>query len=247
MRDRDVMPVQRKVFRIEERAHANARGIASADHAEAAQRHHEYIAEIKALRALIEPREAVNRETIERARAQIAEAQAYKHELDLIYAAVKRTRHEMSAADGGALGAPRMARADRELEAIVASTEQATQTVLQSAEDIDQVARTLSSMLKVGHEQRLAHDIQDRLVQIYEACHIQDLTGQRVAKVQETLAFLEGHVARLMQIWHGVETFEPVVLDEAGTDDKKFLNGPRLADDIGHSSQDEIDALFGCA
>ena len=43
------------------------------------------MAELQALRALIEPRAQVDRETMERARAQIAEAQAYKNELDLIY------------------------------------------------------------------------------------------------------------------------------------------------------------------
>ena len=205
------------------------------------------MSEIKALRALIEPGRQVNRETMERARAQIAEAQAYKHELDTIYAAVRRTRNEMNTADGGALSGSRVMRAGRELDAVVSGTEQATQKMLQCAEDIDQTARTLSSMLKTEHEQRLAHDIQDRVVQIYEACNFQDLTGQRVARVQEMLGFLEERLARLIHIWHGVDELKPVEFDESSEDDRRFLNGPRLAGDGGHSSQDEIDALFGCA
>ena len=51
----------------------------------------------RSLRELIGPRTEVDRDALERARAQIAEAQAYKHELGLIYAAVERTRTEMTA------------------------------------------------------------------------------------------------------------------------------------------------------
>src|SRR5688572_26062044 len=83
------VPVRRKVYRIEENARVAAPQALSADEAEDAMRHHEYMSELRALRALIEPR-AASRETMERSRAQIAEAQSYKHELDVIYAAVKR-------------------------------------------------------------------------------------------------------------------------------------------------------------
>jgi chemotaxis protein CheZ len=130
------------------------------------------------------------------------------------------------------------------LQAIVSGTEQATQQVLQAAEDIDQSANTLSAALKSEHEQGLANDIRDRVVQIFEACNFQDLTGQRVGKVVESLAFLEEHVGRLMEIWRSIEQFKPVVFDEPAKDDNKLLNGPKLAGEAGHSSQDDIDSLF---
>jgi chemotaxis protein CheZ len=114
---------------------------------------------------------------------------------------------------------------------------------LQAAEDIDQVAITLSAVLKGGHDQGLVHDVHERVVQIYEACNFQDLTGQRVAKVVATLKFIEDHVARLMEIWHGIEQFKPVVIEQANGD-RKFLNGPKLASDAGHFSQDDIDTMF---
>jgi chemotaxis protein CheZ len=241
------MPVQRKVFRIEEQARADARGELTADQAEAALRHHEFMMELKALRALIEPRTQVDRESMERARAQIAEAQAYKHELELIYAVVKRSRQEIGVPQTGAFGKVDVGRVGRELEAIVGATEQATQAILQAAEDIDQTASTLVAALKSEHERGLVHDARDSVAQIYEACNFQDLTGQRVAKVLATLTFVEEHVARMMEIWHKIEQFKPVVLGEQGEGDAKFLNGPKLAGDAGHSSQDDIDALFGCA
>lgn len=153
----------------------------------------------------------------------------------------------MGGAAAGAFGETQIGRAGRELEAIVAGTERATQTILQAAEDIDQTAHTLAAALKTGHEQGLAHDVRDRVVQIYEACNFHDLTGQRVGKVLATLTFIEEHVASLMQIWHGIEQFKPVVLEEHRDGEAKFLHGPRLAGEAGHSSQDDIDALFGCA
>jgi hypothetical protein len=61
--------------------------------------------------------------------------------------------------------------------------------------------------------------------------------------VLATLAFVEDHVARLMAIWHVIEQFTPVVLDTDG--DRRFLNGPTLPGDRGHSTQDDIDGLFG--
>jgi chemotaxis protein CheZ len=84
-------------------------------------------------------------------------------------------------------------------------------------------------------------------VQIFEACNFQDLTGQRVAKVMATLRFVEDHVARLLEIWHTIERFTPVVLNEAPSRTGEHLSGPKLPDDEGHSTQDEIDLLFGCA
>src|SRR4029079_12687388 len=126
-------------------------------------------------------------------------------------------------------------------------TERATQSILQATEEIEQAANTLSASIKSTHEQGLDHDIQDRVVQIVEACTFQDLTGQRVAHVLETLKFVEEHVARLLAIWQEVEKFTPVVFGEEDRGDSRFLNGPKLPGDRGPSTQDDIDGLFRCA
>jgi chemotaxis protein CheZ len=240
------MPVQRRVFRIEEGARRHAAEGIAAGGAEGAHQHRESMTQLQALRELIEPRAPVDRDALERARAQIAEAQAYKHELGLIHAAVERTRNEMTALGADAPGSEQTARARRELAAIVGGTERATQSILQAAEAIDQAANTLSASIKSGHDQGLAHDIQDRVVQIFEACNFQDLTGQRVTHVLATLQFVEEHVVRLLAIWHDVEQFTPVFDDDAGGD-RGFLNGPKLPDDTGHSNQDDIDTMFRSA
>jgi len=236
------MAVQRKVFRIEEGAGMQV--VASARDAEANLRHHEFMAEIRALRSLMQPAAPASRETLERSRAQISEAQAYKAELELIHAALRRTREQAGSVEALASRSPDIVRASGELEAIVAGTEQATQQVLQAAEDIDQSANALTSLLKGSYEKGLANDIRDRVVQIFEACNFQDLTGQRVGKVVDILACLEQHVGRLAEIWSRIERLEPIVLVDAPDGDARFLNGPRLNGDAGHSSQSEIDGLF---
>jgi chemotaxis protein CheZ len=124
-----------------------------------------------------------------------------------------------------------------ELSAVVTGTERATQKILAAAEEIDSVANTLSAALKGKIEQNLAHDIQDLVIEIFEACNFQDLIGQRVAKVSATLRFVEDHIARVLD-----EIKNPAAATRR--DGAQTLHGPRLDIDDGHASQGEIDALF---
>jgi chemotaxis protein CheZ len=239
---RTAMAVQRKVFRIEERARPRSAGAAVPEPADGGLRS-EVMAELQSLRALIAPRAEVSREALEQARAQIAEAQAYKQELAAIHAAVEQTKSEMTTLQGDTDRGERTARASRELAAIVGGTENATKTILQAAEEIDQAAAILTAAVKNPQDAALAHDIQDRVVQIFEACNFQDLTGQRVSHVVETLRFIEERMARLLEIWRNIEQFAPVVFGEK-EGDRRLLNGPKLPGDSGHSTQDDIDGIF---
>jgi len=162
-----------------------------------------------------------------------ASAQA-KREAELVAAADKGPRAFYAAAGWSKLGA------------IVGGTETATEGILSAAEFIDQAANTLSAAVKSEHDKALAHDIQDHVVQIFEACNFQDLTGQRITKVVGTLKFIETHIVRMMEIWGGIESFKDIAPTEmaAREGDPRLVNGPRLDGDLGHASQDEIDALF---
>ncbi|HSV26244.1 MAG TPA: chemotaxis protein, partial [Xanthobacteraceae bacterium] len=67
-----------------------------------------------------------------------------------------------------------------------------------------------------------------------------------ISKVVTTLKFIETHIIKMMDIWGGIEAlkdFTPDAIAER-SGDAKLLNGPKLADDAGHASQDDIDALF---
>ena len=229
-------PVQRKVFRIEQHVRPRLRRFALADAAQA----HEF--------AMLPPKpgepQSAERPLPTRARAEIAEAQAFKVELVAIHEAIGRTAADMAALMAGTQDGGQASRVSRELAAIVTGTERATQAVLQAAEEIDQSAHALAGALKSGHEQALAHDIQERVVLIFEVCNFQDLTGQRVSNVVATLKYIEERIGRLFEIWQRVEHSKPA---EAGRDDggdSRYLNGPKLPGEDGHATQSEIDEIF---
>jgi chemotaxis protein CheZ len=93
----------------------------------------------------------------------------------------------------------------------------------------------------------MLEEIGDSVVAIFEACNFQDLTGQRISKVMTTMKFIENRITAMMDIWGGVDEIKahaPAKVDERG-EDEKLLNGPKLDGDVGHASQDDIDALFG--
>jgi chemotaxis protein CheZ len=251
------MPSPRKVFRIEESGHAPVDDAiltpaAPAPDDEMALRHHELMTEIIALRALLAPRPQmvrpqVQHEPVENGHDEIEQAQALKSELKIIHDAVRRTKQELDAPPASVIFGPNTARVGKELDAVVAGTELATQNILKAAEDIDQLASTMSSLLKGEYAQGLAQDMRDQVVRIFEACNFQDLTGQRISKVLSTLNFIEDHITRMQGIWSILERMEPSaspVAQEKSSPDSKLLNGPKLAGDAGHSTQADIDRLF---
>jgi hypothetical protein len=115
-----------------------------------------------------------------------------------------------------------------ELKATLRDSEQATQKILAAAEGIDRTAN-LSATLKHVSEQGLAQDIRDRVIQIFEACNFQDLTSQRITKVMAALGKLEERMA---------------VSEKTSTNNAPPVHGPRLAGDVGHVSQRDIDSFF---
>src|SRR5262249_30089513 len=123
------MAAPRKIFRIEESGHIIARGAASTPPVddEAALRHHEVMTALTVLPALIEQRTQLTPETIASGREQIAQAHELKIELDLIHEAIRRTKQDIGGLEVNAFIGPQMARVGRELDAVIAGTEQATQ------------------------------------------------------------------------------------------------------------------------
>jgi chemotaxis protein CheZ len=236
------MPVQRKIFRIEQTTPVDVTaGMLDGVSISAADQQ-EVLAELKALHALMERRTATSG-----GRAEVCgsdELRQLKSETDAIYHALNRTKQEIAALHVNAFGPP-PARMTRELDAVVESAERATQQILGAAEDIEDAANTLSASLKRQQEQALALDIQDNVLRIFEACNFQDLTGQRIAKVMTTLKFVEERIAHMIEIWGGIDAFRTYAA-AAATDlnGGAMLHGPKLDGDDGHVSQDDVDAIF---
>jgi chemotaxis protein CheZ len=234
------MSAQRRMFRVEAMARPQ-NGVAELDHS-----NHQIMAELKALRSLVQPREELNERMVEAYKTQIAEAQKLKSELDLIYTAINQTKLEIATLHVTGFEGVEMKRVTHELDAIVGGTASATEAILSAAEFIDQAAGSLAAVVKSEQDQQLAQDVQDHVIRIFEACNFQDLTGQRIGKVVATLKFIETHVVKMMDIWGGIEEFKDLTPEAMAErdGDAKLLNGPKLENDDGHASQDDIDALF---
>jgi chemotaxis protein CheZ len=255
------MPVHRRRFRIEE-AFASDIQMPTVDGDHDGPMHREIMTELRAIRAQMAGiRNGAPTETagapmardsaeagalIETYRAQIEQCEKLKVELDLIHDAISRTKREIAVLHGTSFNGEEMARVNGELGAVVGGTEEATQQILEAAESIDQAATALIKVNSPDQQKRLSEEIQERVVSIFEACNFQDLTGQRIKKVMNTMKFIENHITIMMDIWGGVDAIKahapPIVDLREG--DARLLNGPKQPGDVGHASQDDIDALF---
>jgi chemotaxis protein CheZ len=235
------MPTARKLFRIEVTQGAPTPP-ADTGGSEALLRHEEIMMELRALRSIIGPQ---TEQLADVHRTEMAEARKLKTELDAIYEAINRTKREIASLHVSSFEGSEMARVTNQLDAVVNGTQGATEQILTAAEFIDQGANSLAAAMKDEHDRAIANDIQEHVIQIFEACNFQDLTGQRISKVVATLKFIECHVVRMMEIWGGIESFRGLAsIGGAHGEDRHLINGPKLESDLGHASQDEIDALF---
>jgi len=187
-------------------------------------------------------------ETIDACRRELNEAFAMRSELDVMKDAITRTKQEIATLYRSENTGKGMRRVAGELDAVVDSTEQATSTILGAIEEIETNASMLRAMTTTMAGRENIDAILDRVVVAFEACNFQDLTGQRINKIVGVLKFIEEHLDRMIEAWGGLDSFSdllgvapaPVDID----DESSLLNGPRLADDIGHVDQGDIDALF---
>jgi len=173
-----------------------------------------------------------------------AEVAMLKTELRALAVCIEQTKQEIAALKPVDAEEDRLMAVTFELDAIVNATEGATESILEAAEKVDTLAREIESHGD-AYVKRLADDISETIVSIFEACNFQDITGQRITKVVRTLQFVEGKINNMIDIW-GPENIAEIVpkppADIRG-DDEKLLNGPALENQ--GISQDEIDKLFG--
>ncbi|SDF93994.1 chemotaxis protein CheZ [Limimonas halophila] len=135
-------------------------------------------------------------------------------------------------------------KATDELEAIVGATEQATNTILESMETLEEVAENL--------DEATGDKITGAVTQVYEACNFQDITGQRITKVVKALQEIENKVDQMLEAFGEEAARQRRERKEESTSDKPaeagatseadLLNGP--SDDQDSVSQEDIDRLL---
>ncbi|CAA7624425.1 protein phosphatase CheZ [Magnetospirillum sp. UT-4] len=140
-----------------------------------------------------------------------------------------------------------------ELDEIVSATEKATNTIMESVEGIDTLMNDARAATDDPKLKAVFDGVTDKVNMVFEACSFQDITGQRVTKVVNSMKFVEERINSIIITWGRDELTKVVVEIKEDTDpDKKLLHGPQLtgkgvtqAEVDAMLGQDDIDKLFG--
>jgi len=87
--------------------------------------------------------------------------------------------------------------------------------------------------------------VDEKMMMVFEACSFQDITGQRIAKVVETLQHIETRVARFADVMRAKDLDGFLTEHErqrAERREKNLLHGPQLEGE--GIRQNEVDELF---
>lgn len=139
--------------------------------------------------------------------------------------------------------------ATEELSEVVRSTESAANTILENTELLDQIVVEMKGKISEGDPDGITPDI-ERIeylsMELLTACSFQDVTGQRITKVVNSLNFIEERLNKMIEIWnieHGTADPQKIALPKDDTrEDKDMLHGPQ--NETEAMSQDDIDSLF---
>lgn len=172
-----------------------------------------------------------------------ASARGLAAELAFIHESVARNKRELAALLGDGKE-QRLARAGDELSAAVDAMRGATETILGLAEAADDSARTLAASLKDEYKRGLAQDIQDQIINMYEACNFQDIAGQHIGKVIALLDTLEQQLGVILARCNGVHATTQPHMTLPPVQGNGLLNGPKISGDTGHATQNDIDRMF---
>ena len=128
-----------------------------------------------------------------------------------------------------------------ELDAIVAHTAEATESILETCETLDRVGGALQGE---AHRE-LAAQLQDATTRIYEACSFQDITGQRITKVVATLKTIESKVAHIITAFGDRRRDADLPVPPPPPPPEHLLHGPQLsAAAMGQTDIDKLLASF---
>jgi chemotaxis protein CheZ len=207
------------------------------------------------LGTMLQPTQSIVSNIAEAYRREVVEVMKLREEMEIIQTAIRETKREVVSLHAANPRTVTVHHAAGELGAVVLDTEGATNNILAAAERIEILAGVIQSETTKDGMKKRAGEIAAVVMTVYEACNFQDLTGQRITRVCETLNFVEGRVGRMAEIWGGLDSLSTIMASEieALNEERSALGthalaaGPALAGEegqIGHVGQDDIDALF---
>ncbi|MEQ1752830.1 MAG: protein phosphatase CheZ [Micropepsaceae bacterium] len=187
---------------------------------------------------------------IEALRGSIAESitasslDVLRRELETMASSIAQTRKEIASIKPEGPDGNRIVTATEELDFVVKSTERATADILTAVERVLAIAGELKAK---GITDPLCDELETLGTSMMMACSFQDLTGQRMSKVVNTLRYLETRVNAMIDIW-GITAEDAEKLVDKPVEnrpDAHLLNGP--ARDGEGVAQDDVDRLLNSA
>ncbi len=162
-------------------------------------------------------------------------------ELEELATYIRHAKEEIAEIKPKEISASHIPHATDELDAVVGATEEATNKIMDVCDTIGAIAGTCTS------------EVSEQLItcttRIFEACNFQDITGQRITKVVQTLKYIDHKVEALLKALgeeihrEGTETGDSFSESTDEKDlEKSLLNGPQLPQNA--IDQDEIDRLM---
>ncbi len=161
----------------------------------------------------------------------------FQDELRALLSYIEQSKADLSGIHPKHLSENKIPEASNQLDQVVAATEEAATKIMDSAEEISELADTL--------EGEAAEKLMNISMNIFEASSFQDITGQRVTKVVNTLKYLE---EKLTLLADAIGDTDSHIKDVDGTEDvcpesdQNLLQGPQCT--TTGNDQDDIDALF---
>ena len=142
------------------------------------------------------------------------------HEVEDLGQVIANAKAEIEALRVDDISASHIPSATDELDAIVAHTAMATEAILETCEALDGIADRLDA--------EYAAKLQEATTRIYEACSFQDITGQRITKVVQTLKRIESKVTQIVATFGVAGEMPGGEVDFAVETEAALLNGPQL-------------------
>lgn len=182
---------------------------------------------------------AIVRQVIESLEGDVSAADLrFYSELEELARYIRKAKHDIASIKPKDISTSFIPSATDELDAVVGATEDATNKIMDVCDQISALAETVSG------------DLKDKMIacttRIFEACNFQDITGQRITKVVETLKHIDSRIEAIVKAMgeeiHRVGGDHMPKHLHAADPEKGLLNGPQLPE--AAVDQAEIDRLL---
>lgn len=161
----------------------------------------------------------------------------FQDELKELLAYIEKAKADLGQIQPKDLSENKIPEASNQLDEVVNATEEAATKIMDAAEELGEVAGTVDG--------ELAEKLENISMKIFEASSFQDITGQRVTKVVNTLKHLEEKLSDLAKAIGDTDSHlneDKSLSEKDKRDDKDLLQGPQS--EAVANDQDAIDALF---